>query len=168
MLEVNREVQAPVERVWAVLADGWSYPSWVVGASRMRAVDGHWPAVGAKLHHSAGVWPAVLNDETVVKVSEPNSRLVLVARGRPLGEAVIELRLEAQGDRCTVHLREDAISGPGKLMPRPARQVILGGRNTETLRRLAYIAEGRSHPDDGPGPSAGSTESLGKSHIERD
>jgi hypothetical protein len=65
-------------------------------------------------------------------------------------------------------MREDAVSGPGKLVPRPLRQLAIGGRNTETLRRLAYIAEGRAHPADGPGPDAGSPGSLGKSKVESD
>lgn len=169
MLEVIREVDAPVDRVWAVLSDGWSYASWVVGASRMRAVDASWPAVGAKLHHSAGVWPAVLNDETEVKASEPGHRLVLVARGRPFGEASIEFLLEPDAEnpgRTTVRLREDAISGPGRLVPAPVRQLVIGGRNTETLRRLAYLAEGRNDPSDGEGPDAGSRGSLAKSKVE--
>ena len=50
----SRVVQAPPEKVWEVLSDGWLYPLWVVGASRMRAVDEHWPALGARLHHSVG------------------------------------------------------------------------------------------------------------------
>ena len=29
----------PPSAVWAVLADGWLYPVWVVGAARMREVD---------------------------------------------------------------------------------------------------------------------------------
>jgi uncharacterized protein YndB with AHSA1/START domain len=169
VLEVIREVDAPAERVWDVLSDGWSYAGWVVGASRMRAVDATWPAAGAKLHHSAGLWPVVLNDETVVKESDPGRRLVLLARGRPFGEAVIEFLLEPDGDRpgrTTVRLREDAVSGPGRLVPAPVRQVLIGGRNTETLRRLAYLAEGRNDPTDGAGPDAGTRESLAKSKIE--
>ena len=34
---VSRVVQATPEQVWDVLADGWVYPVWVVGATRMRA-----------------------------------------------------------------------------------------------------------------------------------
>ena len=47
----NRLVDATPAEVWDVLADGWLYPVWVVGASRMREVTKDWPAVGAKLHH---------------------------------------------------------------------------------------------------------------------
>ena len=42
----SRTIKATPERVWSVLADGWLYPLFVVGASRMRDVDEGWPAVG--------------------------------------------------------------------------------------------------------------------------
>ena len=35
----TRAVDATPDQVWQVLADGWLYPLWVVGASRMRDVD---------------------------------------------------------------------------------------------------------------------------------
>lgn len=54
---VTRVVKAPIDAVWAVLADGWSYPVWVVGASRVRDVDAGWPAVGTRIHHAFGPWP---------------------------------------------------------------------------------------------------------------
>src|SRR5919202_175516 len=102
MLEVTRKVDAPPEQVWAVLSDGWLYPSWVVGASRMRAVSAEWPAVGSELHHSAGVWPAVVNDSTTVLESGPSRRLKLQAKGRPAGEARVEIRIEPKGSGCVV------------------------------------------------------------------
>lgn len=64
---VTRTVDASADTVWRVLADGWAYPTWVVGASRVRAVDTSWPAVGACIHHSFGVWPLVVDDTTEVK-----------------------------------------------------------------------------------------------------
>ena len=67
-----REIDAPPERVFDVLADGWLYASWVVGASRIRAVDDDWPARGSCLYHSVGVWPALISDSTeVVDVDRP-------------------------------------------------------------------------------------------------
>jgi hypothetical protein len=45
MAEVSRVVGTPPRKVWAVLADEWSYPLWVVGATHMRNVDLEWPAV---------------------------------------------------------------------------------------------------------------------------
>ncbi len=64
MVDVERILQTTPQRVWDVFSDGWLYPLWVVGASRMREVDPGWPAVGAKIHHSVGLWPALLDDAT--------------------------------------------------------------------------------------------------------
>lgn len=82
---VTREVAAPASAVWATLADGWLYASWVVGASRVREVDSSWPGVGSRIHHSVGLWPALINDESVVVESVPNQRLHLTAGGMAIG-----------------------------------------------------------------------------------
>jgi Polyketide cyclase / dehydrase and lipid transport len=144
VVTVRREINAPADAVWAVLANGWLYPSWVVGASRMRDVDPAWPGVGAQLHHSVGVWPLLLDDTTTVLVSVPKRELMLLARGWPLGEAEIRLTLEERADGCEVTMAEDARNGPGRLLPGPVRSAAIGPRNTESLRRLAYLAEGES------------------------
>jgi uncharacterized protein YndB with AHSA1/START domain len=144
VVTVRREISAPVDAVWAVLADGWLYPSWVVGASRMREVDPAWPGVGAQLHHSVGTWPLLLNDTTTVHACVPKRELVLRGRAWPVGEAEIRLTLEERADGCEVAMSESPRSGPALLLPSPARSALIGPRNTETLRRLAYIAEGES------------------------
>jgi hypothetical protein len=146
VIETRRTTSAAAEQVSAVLADGWLFPSWVVGASRMRAVDEAWPAPGARLHHSFGVWPALLNDETEVLENQLPDRLVLQAKGWPVGEATVELRVDAWGSGSLITLTEDATRGPGLLVPYPLRQVLLAWRNRETLRRLAFLAEGGSRP----------------------
>ena len=144
MITVEREIRASAESVWNVLADGWLYTSWVVGASRMRAVDANWPAVGAVLHHSQGVWPALLNDETRVKTSVPGSELVLHGKARPVGEVAIRLLLEPRQGSCLVVMQEDFVRGPMSLIPTPVRVALIRPRNTESLRRLSYLAEGGS------------------------
>ncbi|WP_281727906.1 MULTISPECIES: hypothetical protein [unclassified Rhodococcus (in: high G+C Gram-positive bacteria)] len=35
-------------------------------ASHIRAVDSAWPSQGSSIHHSVGLWPAVLDDTTTV------------------------------------------------------------------------------------------------------
>ena len=137
-------MQATPEQVWEVLADGWLYPLWVVGASRMREVDDHWPERGARLHHSVGAWPLLVDDDTEVVEVEPGNRLVLHARAWPTGTAGVTLRLEPVGAHTRVTIEEDALKGPGRLMPKPLRQPPLLWRNVETLRRLAYVVEGRT------------------------
>jgi uncharacterized protein YndB with AHSA1/START domain len=140
----TRLIDATPEQVWDVLADGWLYPLWVVGATRMRDVDDSWPQTGAKIHHSAGVWPAVIDDNTEVLESQPPRLLRLRARGWPLGEAEVELTLAPAGDKTEVTIVEDAVHGPGALVPQPLRGSLIKWRNVESLRRLGFIAEGRS------------------------
>lgn len=136
-------VRATPTQVWEILSDGWLYPLWVVGATRMREVDDHWPAVGARLHHSAGVWPLVIDDTTEVLDAEPGSMLRLRARGWPAGEAEVVITLTPQGSDTLVELREDATAGPGRWVPSPLRTPLIGWRNVEALRRLTALAEGR-------------------------
>jgi len=130
--------------VFDVLADGWLFPSWVVGASRMRDVDPNWPAVGSTLQHSFGVWPMLINDETVVKEFDPPRRMVIRPKGWPIGEALVELDVKKTATGCLVRIKERAVTGPGALVPAPLLDIGLHARNTETLRRLAFLAEGRS------------------------
>ena len=63
-LTVERDIAATRQQVWNVIADGWTYSQWVVGNTRMRAVDRRWPSPGALIHHTIGIWPVVLDDET--------------------------------------------------------------------------------------------------------
>ena len=143
MTVTTRTINTTPEKVWEVLADGWLYPLWVVGATRMRDVDEHWPDQGAQLHHSAGVWPAVLDDTTEVVEVTPGSLLRLRARGWPAGEAEVVITLTAQGADTLVAIAEDAVTGPGKLVPSFLRQPMIHVRNVEARSRLAAVAEGR-------------------------
>lgn len=140
-----RKLRCSAEAVFEVLGDGWLYPSWVVGASRMRDVDRDWPQRGARLRHSVGVWPVLLNDSTSVDEWQPPHRMVLTARGWPIGEARVSITAEAISDGCVVRMVEDAISGPARFVPRVLTDAVIRWRNAETLHRLAYLAEGREH-----------------------
>ena len=141
---ISRIVNAPPDAVWSVLADGWLYATWVVGASRIREVDHGWPQVGCRIHHSVGLWPALIDDTTHVLACREGTELLLKARAWPAGEAHVRITLIAErADHTTVRMAEDATGGPGRLIPRPLRQALIGPRNVETLRRLALLAEGR-------------------------
>jgi len=140
----KRLVQATPDQVWSVLADGWLYPLWVVGASRMREVDAEWPEPGARLHHSVGTWPLLIDDTTEVVESNPGATLTLRARAWPSGEAGVTLHLRPNGTGTEVVIEEDVESGPATLVPKVLRDPPLRWRNVETLRRLAYLAERRT------------------------
>ena len=143
MARTRATVAAPASAVWAVLSDGWSYSSWVVGTAKIRAVDPEWPATGTKLHHAFGAWPAMLKDESEVLDSEPGRRLLLQARGWPAGEATVEIILEPNGTGTTVEIAEKPTAGPGRWVDNPLLDAITKRRLGEMLARLAAIAEGR-------------------------
>jgi uncharacterized protein YndB with AHSA1/START domain len=136
-------MRATPDQVWEVLCDGWLYPLWVVGASRMRDVDDGWPAPGTRLHHSVGTWPLLLDDVTESVEHVAGSRLVLHAHAWPAGRATVILRLSAVGTDTEVTIEEQATAGPGALVPRVVQDPMLAWRNVETLRRLAFLVERR-------------------------
>ena len=140
----TRDITATPDQVWAVLSDGWLYPLWVVGATRMRDVDDTWPEKGSALHHSVGVWPLVVDDETRVLESRPGQRIKLRAKAWPGGEAEVTITLEPIGDKTRVRIDEKTVSGPGSLTPQPIEDILMKWRNTETLNRLAHVVEGRA------------------------
>lgn len=139
----TRVMSATPEQVWEVLADGWLYPLWVVGATRMRDVDEAWPLPGARLHHSVGTWPLMVDDTTEVLEAQPGSSLTLRARTWPAGSADVVIRINPSGADTDVSITEDAARGPARLVPKPLRDLGLSWRNTETLRRLAFVVERR-------------------------
>lgn len=144
MSTTSRPVAATPEQVWEVLSDGWLYPLFVVGASRMRAVDDTWPAAGSRLHHSVGTWPLLIDDNTEVLEVDEGKRLLLLARAWPAGQAHVDISLQPNGDTTVVTMTEDATAGPGLLVPKPLRDAQLHLRNVEALRRLAFVVEGRT------------------------
>jgi hypothetical protein len=137
-------MDCPPEKVFEVLADGWVFPVWVVGASRMRDVDVAWPNTGSHLQHSFGVWPILINDETTMVEWDPPRRAVMKPAGWPIGEAVVTIDVRPSGDGCVVRIRERAVRGPGAWIPSWLLDIGLHARNIETLQRLAFIAEGKA------------------------
>jgi hypothetical protein len=144
VIEVSQSVSTSTERVFAVFADGWLYPLWVVGASHMRDVDPGWPAVGTRIHHSVGPWPLSVRDVTRVVAVEPGRMLELDARVWPTGAARVRLILTPEGDsRTHVTMGEVFDRGPAGRLPMPVQAALMRPRNIESLRRLADIAEHR-------------------------
>jgi len=141
--EVSLIIDAPRDAVYDALSRPETYPRWVVGAQRIRSVEGNWPEEGATFHHVVGVWPARLRDSTTVLTSAPPAKLVLEARARPMGRAKVELELEdLDGERTRVHMREDAVSGPATLIPSSVRAVSIKRRNELSLDRLRRVVVG--------------------------
>lgn len=118
------------------------YSGWVVGASRIRDVDRRFPAPGANLYQSVGLWPLVIDDITTVIAATEPELLVLQVRSRPFGEGRVRLRFRSTSPTTThVEMDEEVTRGPVKLLPRQAQAPIMNWRNRESLRRLAQLAE---------------------------
>jgi hypothetical protein len=149
MAETSRVIGATPEQIFAVLADGWSYASWVVGAAHMRDVDPSWPAVGSRLHHRVGPWPVNIDDRTVVRAVVPDRMLELDARVWPLGAALVRLTLEPlDADRTRVRMEETLCSTLARKVPDIVQAALIVPRNRESLARLDDIAVHRNKRTD--------------------
>ncbi|SUE15153.1 Uncharacterised protein [Rhodococcus gordoniae] len=138
-------IEAPVtpSKVWEILADGWRYAGWVVGASRIRAVDPAWPRPETRIHHSVGLWPFLLDDYTEVCAMVPERELVLRARAWLFGKAEIAISLEPTRDGGTrISMAEHVVEGPYAHVPDRVQEELVLPRNQECLRRLVLLAEG--------------------------
>ncbi|MBK1783006.1 SRPBCC family protein [Prauserella cavernicola] len=145
MIGVSRVVPAPPHEVFGVLADGWSYAGWVVGNAHIRTVDGDWPSVGSRIHHSAGMWPVQVPDVSTVVAMRPDELLELEARLWVLGRARVRLTLQPQLDGGTeVIMEERVVSGPASLVPVAVQALVVKPRNAEALGRLCDIAVART------------------------
>jgi uncharacterized protein YndB with AHSA1/START domain len=138
---VRRTVPTSPDRVFAVLADGWTYSDWVVGTAHVRDVDDTWPEPGSELHHKAGPWPFSLQDSSTVLAMTPDRSLTMRAGLWPLGEATVRIDLEPVGAAATrVVMHEDFHAGPLKWARNKINDLVLHRRNVESLRRLSDIA----------------------------
>lgn len=135
------EIDAPPERVFAVLSDPERYEDWVMGTSETEGVGDAWPEEGSKLRWEAGVGPLKVSDYTEVVESDAPRRLVLRARMRPLGESMIDIHVDATDRGSRVTLFERPTEGLMKALDNPLSNAGLGARNVVSLDRLKAIVE---------------------------
>ena len=89
----------------------------------------------------------MLDDITESLEWQPPTRAVFKARGWPLGAARVEMEVEPRVDGCLIRITENVQAGPGLLILKPIRDGMIYMRNTETLKRLRYLAEGGAGAD---------------------
>ena len=142
LVVVTQYCAAQPDQVMRVLADGWSYAAWVVGASHIRAVDDGWPRPGARIHHAVGAWPLLVRDHTECLEYDPTGRIALKARAWPAGEALVTLEVEPAPGGSRITMGERLTRGPAVVL-RPLEPALIKPRNRESLARLAAIAHGR-------------------------
>jgi uncharacterized protein YndB with AHSA1/START domain len=142
MPPVSLRSSAPPEAIFAVLSDGWRYADWVVGAKKIRAVDGSWPAPGSRFHHRVGIGPIDIADSSELEAIDPPRSMTLKVRARPAGVARVHITLEPTEDGGTeITIDEWPTAGFAKRFDNPVQRALLKGRNLEALRRLKNLAE---------------------------
>ena len=141
MSRTTRYINASAERVFAVLADGWTYSDWVVGTAHIRDVDPDWPRPGTEIHHKAGPWPVSLHDRSTSVECQPDRMLLMKVRLWPLGAGMVRFELEPVGTNATrLTMYEQFTEGPLIGLRNKLNDVLLHYRNRESLRRLADLA----------------------------
>jgi uncharacterized protein YndB with AHSA1/START domain len=132
----SRELDLTATEAFAVLTDPETYPRWLVGTRRIRAVDSAWPQPGSRFHHVVGVGPIRIADTTEVLEIEPDSLLRLQVRARPLIAAIVTFRVVGSGRSCVVSMEEEpALRTVGNIV-RPVMDPTIHVRNHRSLRRL--------------------------------
>lgn len=157
----------------AVLADGWAYAGWVVGASHVRAVQADWPAVASRLYHASVTWPLRMEDDTQVEQVEPGRRLVLLTHSGALGHARVKHLLRTGRPRRRAPLagtRHHGLEWGGASSWPPANNPVRHPREREThthadegvnqaqdrlLPRDRAVSEPRDDHDHGDGDAGG-------------
>jgi len=135
-----RFMPVPPEAVWEALADAYGYGYWVVGSSEIRDVEGPWPEPGSRFHHTVGIRPLRVSDHTESLEAQRPSLLRMRAKARPLGTAVVTMTLEPLDGGTRVRMTENPDGLTGWLSLNPLVQLLVKGRNAESLMRLEELA----------------------------
>jgi uncharacterized protein YndB with AHSA1/START domain len=142
-MATNRKlIDAPPERVFAILSDPGSYGHWVVGSSRIRDADPGFPGLGTRFHHTQGLFGRGIKDSTRVLECRPARRLVLRVCARPLAVGKVTLQLTPVGGGTEVRMDELAVGGLLAALPRMLADPPTWLRNEISLGRLKSLAEG--------------------------
>ncbi|MDQ6774864.1 MAG: SRPBCC domain-containing protein [Actinomycetota bacterium] len=135
------QIDLPPGHVFAVLATPATYADWVVGSDSIRGHDENWPAVGSRFYHRVGWGPFKVKDHTEVVEVDPPRKLVLHARARPVGTALVTFLLEPRDAGTYVTIIEDGGDPLSRLSINRLTDPLVKKRNDVTVRRLKRIAE---------------------------
>jgi len=138
------EIAASPVAVFDVLSDPQAYAHWVVGAKEIRGADPGFPKRGTRFFHTVGVGPLTLKDHTTVIELEHPRRLVLEARLKALGSALVTLTLYPEGAGSRVVMTERPARGLPMRIGLNLGNVLLRGRNFLSLEQLKELVESRA------------------------
>ncbi|MGD9795357.1 MAG: SRPBCC domain-containing protein [Acidimicrobiia bacterium] len=119
----EQQFSSTVSEVFEVLVTPESYPRWLVGARRIRAVSPDWPQPGSSFQHVVGFGPIAIADRSTVRAAEAPRMLEMQVRARPLIEATVRFEITDSPTGCTVRMTETP-SGVHKLASTIAQPLI--------------------------------------------
>jgi hypothetical protein len=128
------------EAIWDALTDPQSYGFWVVGSKLIRDADAAWPAPGARFHHTIGVGPFTVNDDTQSLQAQAPRLLRMRAKGLPLGTARVTLEMTPKDGGTLVRMTETPDGPTAILAFNPLVHLFTKARNAESLMRLEQLA----------------------------
>jgi uncharacterized protein YndB with AHSA1/START domain len=132
---VETSIDAPADKVYDVLKDPETYPEWLVGADKMRAVDGDFPRPGSKFEHSVGPGdPLTIDDRSESIAAEEDRWLALHVHAGPF-HARVDFELRDRDDGGTDVCMSEQPIGPISAIT-PLLRPSLYGRNRLSLQRL--------------------------------
>ena len=144
MSENEQQVEASPEEVFAILADGWTYADWVVGAARIRSVDPGWPQPGCSIRHSVGGWPLLIDDSTTVQECRQPEYLRLKVRAWPTGEGRVEFFVEPNGTGSLVRMCEARCPGRRSCCRAPSPSQHCAGATPRRCAGSGSLPSGRA------------------------
>lgn len=134
-------IDAPIERVWQLLADVEGQPRWMLDMKAVRVLTPGPVGLGARAEANIRIFGIGVQDPITITAFEPPRRFAIRHEGQFSGEGVIELQQGA--DRSTTIVRWDETIVPpylphlGALLLAP----ILGGIFQADLARLRELVE---------------------------
>ncbi len=136
----RRFMPVPPAAVWEALADHGAYGYWVPGSKLIRDADADWPAPGSRFHHTIGVGPLKVSDDTESLEASPPRLLRMRAKGRPIGTAQITLEMTPKEGGTLVRMTESPDGPSAVIALNPLVHLLTKARNAESLMRLEELA----------------------------
>ena len=139
MASADLVIEADRDAVWAAIADPTTYPSWLIGAKMIRAVDADWPAPGTRFHHRVGFGPVSFDDHTTVVEVDQRRLLTLRIRATFAIQAIARFELSDDPRGTQVRFEEEPARRVIGNLVRPVLDPLTHGRNVASLRRLSGL-----------------------------
>lgn len=141
---VERVMPVPPDELFDVISDPTTYPRWLVGARRIRRVDGDMTHRDSSFEHEVGVGPIHIEDSSSVEHVVPDRELTLEVRARPLLVARVQFLLTEGRPGSTVLRLTETPEGRYRLLT-PVIGPLIRWRNSRSLARLdRFLTRGPS------------------------